>query len=98
VFELVGARLFVALQAQNFTGQRGIGGGTGAVTRRPATLTAGAAVFIDQPARAAHVGMAVRKALALALAPGFLPSLEHENLWDCHIFIYNYGSKGRDNQ
>jgi len=91
--ELVGARLLIALQAQYFTSEQGFSGRAGTEARHPATLGTGPAVFIDQPARAAHVGMAVRKAPALALAPGFLPGLKHENLRDCHIFSDNYGSK-----
>jgi hypothetical protein len=96
--ELVGARLFEAFQAEYLAREGRIGRGAGAVTRRPAALSSGPAIFINQPARTANIRMAVRKALALALASGFFPGLNDENLGDCHIFNIHYGSKTGDIQ
>jgi len=98
MLEFIGARLLVTLQAEYLAGEERVGSGTGAKAGHPTALRASPAVFINQLARAAHIRMAVRKALAFALASGFLPGLQDEDLRDCHIFNIYYGSKTGDIQ
>ena len=82
--ELVDLSLLEALQAKDFAGEWRVGGGAGLKARRPAALPLHSAGVVRQAPCAAHVGVPVREAAALALAAGLLPGLNDEDLGDSH--------------